>query len=55
MIDRKLPRALRDHVPLIAIDSEIAAIIWGERWPVSALFSELPRSDAQEVFFSVEM
>ena len=53
MIDRKLPQAARDHIPLIEIDGQIAAIVWGECWPVSPHFSG-DNKDRQTVSFTIE-
>lgn len=33
MIDHKVPRHLRDRIPLLCIDGEIAVILVGTRWP----------------------
>jgi tRNA(Ile)-lysidine synthase len=38
MIDRKVPRRLRDRVPLLVIDGQVAAICWGERWSAAEPF-----------------
>lgn len=35
-IDHRVPRSLRERVPLLEVDGEIVAILWGERWPVAA-------------------
>lgn len=32
MIDRKIPREIRDRIPLICADDAIIAICWGETW-----------------------
>lgn len=39
LIDHKVPRHLRDQIPLILINDQIAAIVWGAAWPISALFA----------------
>lgn len=39
LIDHKVPRHLRDQIPLILINGQIAAIVWGAGWPISALFA----------------
>jgi tRNA(Ile)-lysidine synthase len=54
MIDRKLPQAARDGIPLIEIDGQIAAIMWGERWPVNPHFSS-DDSGRQRVAFTLEI
>lgn len=38
MIDRKIPAAVRDHVPLLDVDGQIAAILWGDAWTVAEPF-----------------
>ncbi|MFW5696845.1 MAG: tRNA lysidine(34) synthetase TilS, partial [Phototrophicaceae bacterium] len=43
MIDHKLPRELRDRIPLLVIDERVAAIGWGGRWLVGEPF--LPGPD----------
>jgi tRNA(Ile)-lysidine synthase len=35
-IDHRVPRSLRERVPLLEVNGEIVAILWGERWPVAA-------------------
>lgn len=39
MIDRKVPPSMRDRVPLLEIDGDIAAIIYGDQWSVSERFA----------------
>jgi tRNA(Ile)-lysidine synthetase-like protein len=39
MIDHKVPQSLRDSMPLLVIDDQIAAILYGETWPISDQFS----------------
>jgi tRNA(Ile)-lysidine synthetase-like protein len=39
MINHKLSRDLRDAIPLLEIDSEIAAILWGNQWAISERFA----------------
>jgi tRNA(Ile)-lysidine synthase len=38
MIDRKIPAAIRDRIPLIDVDGQIAAIFWDEKWVVAEPF-----------------
>ncbi|MBE0690253.1 MAG: tRNA lysidine(34) synthetase TilS, partial [Anaerolineae bacterium] len=38
MIDHKIPQAIRDRVPLLEIDGQIAAICWGEQWAIADSF-----------------
>jgi tRNA(Ile)-lysidine synthetase-like protein len=35
MIDHKIPRGLREAIPLLEVNGEIAAILWGSQWAVS--------------------
>lgn len=37
MIDRKIPRELRDRIPLVSADDEIIAICLGARWHIADL------------------
>jgi tRNA(Ile)-lysidine synthetase-like protein len=39
MIDHKIPRGLRDAIPLLEINGEIAAMLWGSQWAVSEHFA----------------
>jgi tRNA(Ile)-lysidine synthetase-like protein len=39
MIDHKIPRALRDRIPLLMVDDQIAAMIVGEKWVISEAFA----------------
>jgi len=38
MIDRKIPQHVRDRLPLLEIDGQIAAIAWGNPWPIADLY-----------------
>jgi tRNA(Ile)-lysidine synthase len=57
MIDRKIPAAVRDHVPLLDVDGQIAAILWGDAWAVAEPFraDRALREGEQYVRFTVEM
>ena len=35
MIDKKIPRGIRDRVPILADDDQILAILWNKRWYLS--------------------
>jgi tRNA(Ile)-lysidine synthase len=50
MIDRKIPQAQRDHVPLIVVNGQIAAIYWDERWTVGEPFRPEAGDDAKNLF-----
>ena len=39
MIDRKVPLEIRDRVPLLEVDGQIAAILFGDRWPIGQQFA----------------
>lgn len=56
MIDHKLPQAVRDHVPLLDIDGQIAAVCWGETWTIADPFRVGgPKADvATHVHFWIE-
>ena len=46
MIDRKIPRHLRDQIPLICADGEIIAICLGDTWHLADLDSTVELEDA---------
>jgi tRNA(Ile)-lysidine synthase len=39
MVNHKVPRAIRDNVPLLVVDGEVAAILYGEQWTISHHFA----------------
>jgi tRNA(Ile)-lysidine synthase len=39
MVDHKVPRAIRDNIPLIVVNGEVAAILYGEQWTISHHFA----------------
>lgn len=49
MIDQKIPRHLRDYLPLLTVDSQIAAIILPDEWRIAEPFAVQPSS--QHVFY----
>jgi tRNA(Ile)-lysidine synthase len=50
MIDRKVPAEVRDCVPLLDVDGQIAAIYWDEKWTVADPFlPKRPPADDEEV------
>ncbi|MDX2137682.1 MAG: tRNA lysidine(34) synthetase TilS [Chloroflexota bacterium] len=52
MIDRKIPQAQRDRVPLIVVNGQVGAIYWDGRWTVGEPFQE-DRADAgQSILFT---
>jgi tRNA(Ile)-lysidine synthase len=53
LIDRKIPQYLRDKIPLLEINEEIAAIILPHTWGISESFSVTPASD-RVIYFSVK-
>lgn len=52
MIDRKIPRALRDQIPLICVNNEIAAFYIQEEWIVAYPFIEYREPDHQRIWLS---
>ena len=46
MIDRKIPRHIRDQIPLICADGEIIAICLGDTWHLADLDSTVELEDA---------
>jgi tRNA(Ile)-lysidine synthase len=53
LIDRKIPQYLRDKIPLLEINEEIAAVILPHSWGISESFSVKPESD-RVIYFSVK-
>jgi tRNA(Ile)-lysidine synthase len=53
LIDRKIPQYLRDKIPLLEINEEIAAVILPHTWGISESFSVTPESD-RVIYFSVK-
>ena len=49
MIDRKIPRYLRDRVPLVTVDGDIVAICFRQTWHVSELDPSIFREDSSLV------
>jgi tRNA(Ile)-lysidine synthase len=53
MIDHKIPKAVRDQIPLLVVNDEIAAIILANQWIIGESFAV--RSDSQRVvYFAVD-
>lgn len=53
MVDRKIPRVLRDQIPLLLVNGVIAAILWGERWVIAHPF--IPSQDRSTVYLYVQL
>lgn len=49
MIDQKIPQHVRDHLPLLLVDDEIAAVILPDQWSIAETFAV--RSWSQHVFY----
>ena len=54
LIDHKVPQRWRDHLPLLEVDGEIAALVLGARWPVSNRFAVRSLADRQVAFWAAE-
>jgi tRNA(Ile)-lysidine synthase len=52
MIDRKIPQHLRDRIPLLIVNNEIAAIILPEQWIISEAFA-VNDSSQHNFYFSI--
>ncbi|MFW5692103.1 MAG: tRNA lysidine(34) synthetase TilS [Chloroflexota bacterium] len=55
LIDRKVPQVLRDGLPLLLVDDEIAVILYGDEWVVTehyAIHKEKPSKGKMFVNFS---
>ncbi len=44
MINRKIPRHLRDKIPLLVVNDEVAVVVTGDTWTVSESFAIRPDS-----------
>lgn len=57
LMDRKVPRALRDRIPLLEINGKIAAILVGQQWPAAHDFAvgvnTIHETKSEKVDFSV--
>ena len=53
MVEHKLPRLLRDSIPLLVVDGEIAAILWGSEWTISEK-SALNHNENYEIILWLE-
>jgi tRNA(Ile)-lysidine synthase len=53
MINRKIPQALRASIPLLLVDGTIAAIIFGNKWPIAEMFA-IKAQTSQNVYFSLK-
>jgi tRNA(Ile)-lysidine synthetase-like protein len=55
MIDRKIPAAIRDRIPLVDVDGQVAAIFWDNRWTVAESFRAArdPNDEEQRIFISL--
>ncbi|MCY3779687.1 MAG: tRNA lysidine(34) synthetase TilS [Chloroflexi bacterium] len=49
MIDRKIPRYLRDRIPLVAVDGDIIAICLGQNWHLAEPDPSEPVEDSSPV------
>jgi tRNA(Ile)-lysidine synthase len=46
MINRRIPKRLRDRIPLLLIDGIIAAVLWGDPWQINPEF--MIQQDSQD-------
>jgi tRNA(Ile)-lysidine synthetase-like protein len=55
MIDRKIPAAIRDRIPLVDVDGQVAAIFWQDKWTVAEPFRDNrePNTDEQRLYISL--
>ncbi len=54
MIDHKVPAQYRDRVPLLLVNDQIAAIIWGEQWAIDHRFAVQGISGERVLYFRIE-
>lgn len=52
MIDRKIPKALRDKIPVLLVNGVIAALILPEQWLISEVF-KVQGDKSQMVYFRI--
>ncbi len=52
MIDRKLPQSVRDQVPLLVVDNQIAAVLVGEMWIIDEQWA-VTEATRRVIYFSV--
>ncbi len=53
MINRKIPERIREQIPLLVVNGQIAAILTGDEWPVSETFAVRDDS-ARVVYFTLQ-
>ncbi len=55
MIDRKIPATIRDRIPLVDVEGQVAAIFWEDRWTVADSFraNRDPNDAEQRIFISL--
>ncbi|MBC7813010.1 MAG: tRNA lysidine(34) synthetase TilS, partial [Burkholderiales bacterium] len=49
MIDKKIPKDVRGNIPLLVVNGEVAAIMFGSPWPISEKFAV--RDDSPRVVY----
>jgi tRNA(Ile)-lysidine synthase len=54
MIDRKIPKSVRDLVPLLLVNGQIAAILIADDWAISDLFAVRDFGAQPVIYLSVE-
>ncbi|NWF68219.1 MAG: tRNA lysidine(34) synthetase TilS [Chloroflexi bacterium] len=50
LIDHKVPRALRDSIPLLVVNGQVAAILYGAQWPIAESFKVGDKSEVTMYF-----
>ncbi len=54
MIDHKVPAHYRDRVPLLLVNDQIAAIMWGEQWAIDHRFAVKGVPGERVLYFRIE-
>ncbi len=54
MIDHKVPAQYRDRVPLLLVNDQIAAIIWGEQWAIDQRFAVKGERGERVLYFRIQ-
>lgn len=49
LMDRKVPRALRERIPLLEVNGQVAAVLVGDTWPVAHDFAVQPERTSEAI------
>lgn len=54
LMDRKVPRGLRDRIPLLEVNGQVAAVLVGDSWPVAHGFAVQPEKTNEAISEEVD-